>query len=205
MANDGELPDVDMLKVSPGDLDLPALDLSLDLPAPSDTQAPQSLAAAKPAAAKGHVTVAKKPSQAPKQGKAPTAKPAAAASNSSTMPLLLSLISIILLIVVAAVMIVFEVPVNSIPDLTLTTYVQGLWLVVGCFFIVAMLQDIRTALMITGLNIVLLATVFPTLWLIMDMPMNPMYFFVLGMILLIAGVLMPMNLLRPKAATPAKA
>lgn len=204
MALDGELPDVDMLKMSPGELDLPAPLMSLDLPAPSQdniqqpaTPAPQA-AAKKPAQGAAAKKTAAKPQAKPALQKAGNKAARPAISPGSTIPLLLSLASIILLVIVTAVMILFEVPVNAMPELNLTTYVQALWLLVGCFFIVAMLQDLKTALLLTGLDIVLLATIFPTLWLLLNMPMNPMYFFVIGMIMLLACVYMPLNMLRPK-------
>ncbi len=209
MALEGELPDVDMLKMSPGELDLPAPMMSLDLPAPSQeniqqpaAQAPQAAAKkqAQPAAKKAAAKPQAKPAPQKAAGKA--AKPAIA--SGSTVPLLLSLASIVLLVIVTGVMILFEVPVNAMPELNLTTYVQALWLLVGCFFIVAMLQDLKTALLLTGLDIVLLATIFPTLWLLLNMPMNPMYFFAIGMIMLLACVYVPLNMLRPKTV-PAKA
>lgn len=205
MAYEGELPDVDLLKVSSGELDLPAPMMSLDLPAPDQDKQTQS-APAPQAPAKKPAPPAKKPVAAKVQGK-PAPQKAAAANKAGTpvkfagdmVHLLLGLASIILLVIVTAVMILFEVPVNATPELTLTTYVQGLWLLVGCVFIIAMLLDIKTALLLTGLDIVLLATVFPTLWLILNMPLNPMYFFVIGLIMLLACVYLPLNILRPNA------
>lgn len=210
MAFEGELPDVDMLKVSPGELDLPAPMMSLDLPAPDqDNKATPAVPA--PQAGAKKPALAKKPAAGKPQGKpapqkaAVAKKPAAQVKlTGDTVHLLLSLASIILLVIITVVMVLFEVPVNAMPELNLTTYVQALWLLVGCFFIVAMLQDIKTALMLTGIDIVLLATVFPTLWLLLNMPMNPMYFFVIGLIMLLACVYMPLNILRPKAL-PARA
>ena len=206
MAFEGELPDLDSLKMSPGELDLPAPMMSLDLPAPSqdnlvlpnmptqDSTAKKTVQAKKPAAGKTQTKPAPQKTAVNK-----VAKQAMPAANK--IPLLLGLASIVLLVILTVVMVLFEVPVNAIPDLTLTTYVQGLWLVAGCLFIIAMLQDVKTALLLTGLDIVLLATVFPTLWLILNMPMNPMYFYVIAMIMLIAFVYMPLNLLRPKTIT----
>ena len=210
MAFEGELPDVDMLKMSPGELDLPAPMMSLDLPAPDQDNKATPAAPASQAAAKKPVPARKpaagKPQGKPAPQKAVVAKKPAAQMKltGDTVHLLLSLVSIILLVIITVVMVLFEVPVNAMPELNLTTYVQALWLLVGCFFIVAMLQDIKTALMLTGINIVLLATVFPTLWLLLNMPMNPMYFFVIGLIMLLACVYMPLNMLRPKAL-PVKA
>lgn len=211
MAFEGELPDVDMLKMSPGELDLPAPMMSLDLPAPDQESkaTPVAPALQKPAKAPAP---AKKQAAAKQQGKPAPQKTATVAKKpgapvkltGDAVHLLLSLASIILLVIITVVMVLFEVPVNAVPELNLTTYVQALWLLVGCFFIVAMLQDIKTALMLTGLDIVLLVTVFPTLWLLLNMPMNPMYFFVIGLIMLLACVYMPLNLLRPKAL-PVKA
>ncbi|WP_424359496.1 hypothetical protein [Methanocella sp. MCL-LM] len=210
MAFEGELPDVDMLKMSPGELDLPAPMMSLDLPAPDqDTKAtpvaPAPQAAAKKPAPAGKPAAGKPQGKPAPQKAAVAKKPAAQVKlTGDTVHLLLSLVSIILLVIISVVMVLFEVPVNAMPELNLTTYVQALWLLVGCFFIVAMLQDIKTALMLTGIDIVLLVTVFPTLWLLLNMPMNPMYFFVIGLIMLLACVYMPLNMLRPKAL-PARA
>lgn len=206
MPNIGELPDIDM-KMPSNDLDLPPM-LDLDLPAPALDGLPS------PAPAKA-APPAKKPEQVKKvaNGKAP-AKPQQKlavkaggkkikAPSRSSMQLIMGVISIVLLSIIAAVMVLLEVPVNVIPELTLTTYVQSLWLLVGCFFIVTILQDIKTALMLTGLDIALLATIFPTLWLLLDMQMNPLYFFVMGMIVLLALVYLPLSILREKKA-PAK-
>jgi len=206
MAFEGELPDLDSLKMSPGELDLPAPMMSLDLPAPSQENQVPPLVPMQDSTAKKQIQ-AKKPAAGKPQAKQVQQKTVVNKRAKQTMPamnkvpLLLGLASIVLLVILTIVMILFEVPVNAIPDLTLTTYVQGLWLIVGCFFIIAMLQDVKTALLLTGLDIVLLATIFPTLWLILNMPMNPMYFFVIGMIMLIAFVHMPLNLMRPKIIT----
>ncbi|HMK47083.1 MAG TPA: hypothetical protein VK436_10700 [Methanocella sp.] len=206
MAIDGELPDLDDLKMPSGDLELPHL-TSLDLPAPSGELAPPAAAPVIPTepsikkpqqqAKKPAATTAARSQPKPSSAKQKTEKKPAGPSASGT-PLALNILSVALLIVIAGVMIIFEVPINAVPDLTLTTYVQGLWLLAGCFFIIAMLQDFRTALLLTGLNVVLLATVFPTLWLLLNMPMNPMYFFVIGMIMLLAFVYTPLSVLRPK-------
>jgi hypothetical protein len=117
---------------------------------------------------------------------------------------MLNVLSIIILLVIAGIMYVFEVPVNAVPDLTLTTYVQSLWLVIGCLFVVAMLEDIRTALILTGIDLAMLATVFPTLWLLLDMPMNPMYFFIIGFIVLLALVSLPLSVVKSRKSAPVK-
>ena len=97
---------------------------------------------------------------------------------------MLDILCIVLLLVIIAFMYLFNVPINAVPDLSLTTYVQSLWLIVGCFFVVAMLNDLRSALILTGLDIAMLLTISPTLMLLMNTPMNPMYFFVMGIIVL---------------------
>lgn len=209
MAYEGELPDVDLLKMTPGELDLPGPTLSLDLPGPGlDLPVPPAASTGQTAAKKA--APGKKPVAAKPQAQKAAPKKAASktAPRGDTMQLVLGLASIVLLVIVAGVLLLFEVPVNTIPDLTLLTYVQALWLLLGCLFIVAMLLDIKTALMLTGADLVLMATVFPTLWLLLNMPMNPLYFFVIGLIMLLAFVYLPLNLLRPKAAgaaAPAKA
>lgn len=200
MVNEGELPDIDMKM--PLDFDLGAK-LDLDLPSPTMDFPPMAPAA--PAPAQSPAT-AKKPAPAspaskPAATKAKPAKPVkqkaekGTSVNGISLPLVMNLLSVFLLVVIAGIMFVFEVPINVVPDLTLTTYVQSLWLAAGCFFVVAMLQDFKTALILTGVDALLLISVFPTLWLLMGMPMNPMYFFVMGMIALLAFVYLPLNLL----------
>ena len=193
MANVGELPDVD-LKMPPLELEFPGapdLDLpGLELPSPALAPA-QEASAPKPA-----------PKMPPVEDEVPAevvAQPIGQKkAGSVSLSLLLNLLSIILLIVIAGIMYAFEVPVNAVPDLSLATYVQAIWLLAGCFFVVAMLHDLKAALIITGIDILLLLTVFPTLWLLLDAPMNPLYFFVMGMIALLTFVYMPLNLLGPR-------
>lgn len=147
-----------------------------------------------------------KPAQKPKAPKPKKARPAMPRlSAGALLPVILTVLSIILLLFIGGIMYVFEVPINAVPDLTLTTYVQSLWLVIGCLFIIAMLQDLRTALIVTGVDIAMLATVFPTLWLLLDTPMNPMYFFVTGMIVLLALVILPLNLAKVRKPAAGKA
>jgi hypothetical protein len=58
--------------------------------------------------------------------------------------------------------------------------------------------------MLTGIDLVMLATVFPTLWLLLDTPMNPLYFFVIGMIVLLALVTLPLNAEKARKPAPGK-
>jgi hypothetical protein len=147
----------------------------------------------------------KKPEKKPKAPKPKRASPQMPRLPAGAMlPILLNVLSIIILLVITGIMYVFEVPVNAVPDLTLTTYVQSLWLVIGCLLVVAMLEDIRTALILTGIDLAMLATVFPTLWLLLDMPMNPMYFFVIGLIVLLALVALPLNVVKAGKPSPGK-
>jgi hypothetical protein len=204
MVNEGELPEVDM-KLPPMELDFPAPKLDLDLPAPGLDFPQAQLPPLSPSTAAAQ---AKKPQAAKPEAKAKPAKQKAAghpATKGGSLQLVLGIISIFFLAAIAAIMFVFEVPVNVVPELTLTTYVQGLWVAVGCFFVVAMLQDVKAALMLTGANIAMLVSIFPTLWLLLDMPMNPMYFFVMGMIALLAFVYLPLGVLGTKKQAPAAA
>ncbi len=205
MANEGELPDLDM-KMPSLDLELP--ELSLDLP---DLQldAPADTSAASPAP-KG-ASPAGKPSEK-KAAKQKKVKVKAKKSGAGVpgglvvamLPAVLDILSIVLLLVIVAIMYVFNVPVNMMPELSLTTYVQSLWLVVGCFCVVAMLHDTRMALILTGLDIAMLLTVFPTLMLLMDTPMNPMYFFVMGMVVLQLVIAMPLSVISSRKGTNKK-
>ncbi len=147
-----------------------------------------------------------KPAKKPKAAKPKKVRPAMPRlSPGALLPVILTVLSIIILLVMCGIMYLFEVPINAVPDLTLTTYVQSLWLLVGCLFVITMLQDLRTALIVTGVDIAMLATVFPTLWLLLDTPMNPMYFFVTGMIVLLALVILPLNLAKVRKPAAGKA
>jgi hypothetical protein len=135
-----------------------------------------------------------KPAKKPRAPKPKKARPALPRLSAGALPPVIpTVMSIIILLFICGIMYVFEVPINAVPDLTLTTYVQSLWLIVGCLFVLTMLHDPRTALIVTGVDIAMPATVFPTLWLLLDTPMNPMYFFVTGMIVLLALVILPPN------------
>jgi cation transport ATPase len=223
MGNEGSTPDFD-LKMPSLDLDLPEPTLNLDGPGgapdlsmselkldtpldlPGSGPAPKAATnggkagkkdkkANKKADKKADKNADKKKPKPEKKPKAPRQKmsvpklPIAAMQN---------ILTIVILLVIGGVMYLFEVPVNQVPDLTLTTYVQSLWLIIGCLFIMAMLLDIKTALIVTGIDIAMLATVFPTLWLLLDTPMNPLYFFVAGMIVLLSLVVLPLNLAKTK-------
>lgn len=119
-------------------------------------------------------------------------------STGAMMPVLLDVLSIIILLFIGGIMYLLEVPLNAVPDLSLTTYVQGIWLIIGCLLVVAILQNVRMALVLTGIDIAMLATIFPTLWLLLNTPMNPLYFFVLGMIVLLAMVSLPLNVAKAR-------
>jgi hypothetical protein len=178
------------------------LDAPLDLPGSRQSGA---ASAGKAGKKEGKKAEKKKPEKKPKAPKPPRASPKLPRLPAGAMlPVLLNVLSIIILLVIAGFMYVFEVPVNAVPDLTLTTYVQSLWLVIGCLFVVAMLEDIRTALILTGIDLAMLATVFPTLWLLLDTPMNPMYFFVIGLIVLLALVALPLSVVKSMKPAPAK-
>ena len=221
MGNEGSAPGLDFSMPS---LDLPEPTLGLDGPggAPdlnmSDLKldAPLELPGSGPApeAAIETKAVKKAGKKAEKKKPKPEKKPKAARPKMSApklprlpagavLPLLLNVFSMVLLLFIGGIMYLFEVPLNAVPDLSLTTYVQSIWLIVGCLVVVAMLQDLRTALIMTGIDIAMLATVFPTLWLLLDTPMNPLYFYVAGMIVLLALVVLPLNL--AKARKPAAA
>lgn len=122
--------------------------------------------------------------------------------RAAVLPVSLNALSIVILFFLTGILFLFEVPINAVPDLTLTTYVQSLWLVVGCLIIVAMLQDIKTALVLIGIDLAMIATIFPTLWLLMELPMNPMYLFVIGMIVLLALVVVPLNVTKARKPAP---
>lgn len=211
MANAGELPDLD-LKMPSMDLELPEPTLNLDIPDLS-MSAPAGMPAAAPApnAAPSAGKPAAKPAGNGKKGKGKGKKSGAMPGSSGAMlPVVLNILSIVLLLIILAIMYFFSVPVNALPELSLTTYVQGLWLLVGCFFVVAMLHDLKMALILTGVDIAMLITVFPTLMLLMGTPMNPLYFFVLGMIVLQLVVSIPLNVistrkLATKKSAPATA
>jgi len=180
------------------------LDAPLDLPGSGESGAASAGKAGKKAGKKEKAEK-KKPEKKPKAPKPKRAGPKMPRLPAGAMlPILLNVLSIIILLVLAGIMYVFEVPVNAVPDLTLTTYVQSLWLVIGCLFVVAMLQDIRTALILTGVDLAMLVTVFPTLWLLLDLPMNPMYFFVIGLIVLLALVSLPLSVVKSGKPAPAK-
>jgi hypothetical protein len=227
MGNEGNAPDFDM-KIPSLDLDLPEPTLNpgggdisqpislddlkfdglLDLPGSTSEQY-EAVETEQPAGKKAGKKAPKAP-KAPKVKKPGAVKQKAAMpklprfSAGAMLPVLLNVLSIVILLVIAGIMVLFEVPVNVVPDLTLTTYVQSLWLVIGCLFVVAMLQDIKTALLMTGIDIAMLATVFPTLWLLLDTPMNPLYFFVIGMIVLMALVVLPLNVSKARAPASGK-
>ncbi|MCD1293752.1 hypothetical protein CUJ83_01920 [Methanocella sp. CWC-04] len=189
MASNNDLPDIG-LDMSAGDLDLPAPDLSLDLPSPQDIDVgPVS----KPVQAPARPAISKKAAPVKRPAKK-TARP----SSSILASIGLELISITLLLVFMVIMYFFGVPLDVLPSLSLISYVQCMWLLLGCFFVVAMLQDFKTALMLTGIDFVILATIFPTLWLLFDMRMNPMYFFVLTLMILLAFVYVPVNIKQSK-------
>jgi hypothetical protein len=198
MANEGELPDLDM-KMPSLDLELPEPTLSLDIPdlnldaladMPAVSPAPKGATpAGKPAA---------KPAGKQKMVKVKSKKPGnglPGGLSAIMLPVMLDIICIVLLLVIIAFMYLFNVPINAVPDMSLTTYVQSLWLIVGCFFVVAMLHDLKMALILTGLDIAMLITLFPTLLLLMNTPMNPMYFFVMGMIVLQLIIAMPLSVI----------
>jgi|AGTN01.2.fsa_nt_gi hypothetical protein len=164
---------------------------------------------AKPRAAKP--TAATPKTAQPKMNRPKVARPKMQRlPRAAVLPVSLNALSIVILFFLTGILFLFEVPINVVPDLTLTTYVQSLWLVVGCLIIVAMLQDIKTALVLIGIDLAMIATIFPTLWLLLELPMNPMYLFVIGMIVLLALVVVPLNVTnalkpapKPAGATPA--
>jgi len=182
------------------------LDAPLDLPGSGQNGAESAGRAGKKADKKAGKKAEKtKPEKKPKAPKPPrAARKLPRLPAGAILPVLLNVLSIVILLVIAGIMYVFEVPVNAVPDLTLATYVQSLWLVIGCLFVVAMLEDIRTALILTGVDLAMLATVFPTLWLLLDMPMNPMYFFVIGLVLLLALVALPLSVVKARKPAPGK-
>ena len=188
MVNNNELPDLG-LEMSPAELDLPAPDAILDLPPLQQEppvpvpHAPRMSAAAAPAAC-----VKPRPQKAKAPGKR------------RKKSIKLEVITIGILAFFMAIMFVLRVPLDGIPALSLTSYVQGAWLLLGCIFIISMLQDWKTAMVFTVIDFLILLTVFPTLWLVADMRMNPMYFFVLTLILLIAFIYVPINTLRARRA-----
>ncbi len=198
MANEGELPDLDM-KMPSLDLELPEPTLSLDIP-DLNLDALADMPAVSPAP-KG-APLAGKPSAKPagkqKKVKVKSKKPGnglPGGLSAILLPVMLDILCIVLLLVIIAFMYLFNVPINAVPDMSLTTYVQSLWLIVGCFFVVAMLHDLKMALILTGLDIAMLITLFPTLLLLMNTPMNPMYFFVMGMIVLQLIIAMPLSVI----------
>jgi hypothetical protein len=220
MGNEGNAPDFDLQMPS---LDLPeptlnlgdggpsafgVADLKLDAPLdlPGSSPVPGGKAASGKPADKKTGKKKEKPVKKPKAARPKRAGPGLPRlSTGALLPVVLNVLSIVILLVIAGIMYIFEVPVNAVPDLTLATYVQSLWLVVGCLFVVAMLQDVKTALIVTGIDLVMLATIFPTLWLLLDTPMNPMYFFVTGMVVLLALVTLPLNAAKARKPAAGKA
>jgi hypothetical protein len=229
MGNEGSTPDFD-LKMPSLDLDLPEPTLNLDGPGgapdlsmselkldtpldlPGSGPAPEAATnsgkagkkdkkANKKADKKADKKAVKKKPKPEKKPKAPRPKMSMPKLPKLPVAALQNVLTIVILLVIGGIMYLFEVPINQVPDLSLTTYVQSLWLIIGCLFILAMLQDIKTALILTGIDIAMLATVFPTLWLLLDTPMNPLYFFVAGMIVLLALVVLPLNLAKARKLT----
>lgn len=190
----------------PSALNLADLKLDAPLDLPGSSPGPDSTTASDKKAGKKAGKKKQKPAKTPKVPKPKKARPAQPRmAPGALLPVILTVLSIIILLFICGIMYVFEVPINAVPDLTLTTYVQSLWLIVGCLFVVSMLHDLRTALIVTGVDIAMLATVFPTLWLLLDTPMNPMYFFVTGMVVLLALVILPLNLAKVRKPTTGKA
>ncbi|MCM1566358.1 MAG: hypothetical protein NC238_10495 [Dehalobacter sp.] len=208
MANAGELPDLD-LKMPSLDLELPEPTLNLDIPdigmgAPAGMPMPGAAPAPNevPPAGKQAAKPAGKPGKGNGKGKkSGTGRPVGPSGN--RLSIVLNVICVVLLLGIVVVMYVFNVPVNMVPDLSLTTYVQSLWLLIGCFFVVAMLHDLKMGLILTGLDIAMLITIFPTIWLLMDTPMNPMYFFVMGMVVLQLVIALPLGIINARKQ-PAK-
>jgi len=226
VAKEGELPGADLVPPPPeaelampptldlpgpsgtlANLDLPEikLDAPLDMPPP----APEPAAAPKAAPPAGKPSGGKKPA-----GKPPKARTGAAAPGrrglprvlrDAQFPVLLIMVNILLLLAIMGIMPLFGIAANVVPDLTLDAYVEGLWLAVGCFVVVALLNDVRTALVFTGIDLVMLVTIFPTLWLLLGTPMSPMYFYVLGLIAMLAFVALPQKVLKSRRAAIKKA
>jgi cation transport ATPase len=187
MSINNELPDIGP-EISPANLDLPAPDMALDLPPPTSEPSIslQGKGTASEKAKRQEKAIDKKPSKPKKRQ----------AFNLASIQL--EVVSIGILIVFLIIMFILDVPLDIIPSFTLLTYVQAIWLFLGCFFVMAMLQDIKSAAALTGIDIAIMATLFPTLWLLFDMRMNPLYFFVLTLIMLIAFIYIPLNLIKAK-------
>ncbi len=186
------------MKMPSLDLELPEPTLSLDIPdlnldAPADMPAVSPAPKGAPQAGKPSAKPAKQKKVKVKSKKAGAGLPGGL--SAILLPVVLDVLCIVLLLVIIAFMYLFNVPINAVPDLSLTTYVQSLWLVVGCFFVVAMLHDLKMALILTGLDIAMLFTIFPTLMLLLNTPMNPLYFFVMGMIVLQIVIAMPLSVI----------
>lgn len=174
------------------ELDLQMPQVSLDLPPP---QSEPAVTQNSPATAK--------PGPVRKAGTSPIKQRKGARKENAQgglAPIQLELISIGLLAIFMLIMFIMGIPVDKLPSLSLSSYVQCMWLLLGCLFVVAMLQNFKAALVLTGIDFVMMASLFPTLWLIFNMRMNPMYFFVLTLILLLAFVYIPVQLVRAKRA-----
>jgi hypothetical protein len=187
MAPSIDLPDVGP-EIKPSDMELPPPTLELDLPPLSQDEGPQE--------APQFQARPQSQSQAPRARAAVKAPQKNRKNKGVLSSIKLEIVSIALLVVFMALMYFLGLTIDEIPSMTLVTYVESIWLLLGCFFVVGMLQDYKTALALIGVDGLMIVSVFPTLWLLFDMRINPMYFFVLTLIMLLAFVYIPIRLIR---------